>query len=45
MAVIKADNVTKDYGLDGQVVHALRGISLEFEKGEFVRWLDDCYFV
>ena len=35
MAVIKADNVIKDYGLGGQVVHALRGISLEFEKGEF----------
>jgi putative ABC transport system ATP-binding protein len=35
MAVIKAENVVKDYGLGGQAVHALRGVSLEFEKGEF----------
>jgi putative ABC transport system ATP-binding protein len=35
MAVIKAENVVKDYALDGQVVHALRGVSLEFGGGEF----------
>ena len=35
MTVVKAENVVKDYGLDGQTVHALRGISLEFLGGEF----------
>jgi len=35
MTVIKAENVVKDYGLDGQTVHALRGINLEFQSGEF----------
>ncbi|MDR2578852.1 MAG: ABC transporter ATP-binding protein [Chitinispirillales bacterium] len=35
MVVIKAENVTKDYALDGQVVNALRGVSLEFGSGEF----------
>jgi putative ABC transport system ATP-binding protein len=35
MAVIKSENVTKDYALDGQVVKALRGVSLEFGSGEF----------
>jgi putative ABC transport system ATP-binding protein len=35
MTVINAQNVVKDYALDGQVVHALRGVSLEFEGGEF----------
>ena len=35
MTVIKAENVVKDYGLDRQTVHALRGISLEFQSGEF----------
>jgi len=35
MTVVKADNVTKDYGLSDQVVHALRGVSLEFSGGEF----------
>jgi putative ABC transport system ATP-binding protein len=27
--------VVKDYGINGQTVHALRGISLDFEEGEF----------
>ncbi|MDR0303134.1 MAG: ABC transporter ATP-binding protein, partial [Treponema sp.] len=35
MTVVKAENIIKDYGLDGQVVHALRGINLEFHGGEF----------
>jgi putative ABC transport system ATP-binding protein len=35
MAVIKAENVVKDYGLNGTTVHALRGVNLEFEAGEF----------
>jgi putative ABC transport system ATP-binding protein len=35
MTVIKAENVVKDYGLDGTTVHALRGVDLEFEAGEF----------
>jgi len=35
MPVIEAINVIKDYGLEDQTVHALRGISLKFEAGEF----------
>jgi len=35
MTVVKAENVIKDYGLDDQIVHALRGVSLEFAAGEF----------
>ena len=35
MTVIKAENVVKDYGLNDQTVHALRGINLEFGAGEF----------
>ena len=35
MTVVKAENVVKDYGLNGQAVHALRGVSLSFESGEF----------
>jgi len=35
MTVVKAENVVKDYGLNGQTVHALRGINLEFQSGEF----------
>ena len=35
MTVIKAENVIKDYGLNDQIVHALRGINLEFQAGEF----------
>jgi putative ABC transport system ATP-binding protein len=35
MTVVKADNVVKDYGLNGQTVHALRGVNLEFNGGEF----------
>ncbi|MDR3000157.1 MAG: ABC transporter ATP-binding protein [Fibromonadaceae bacterium] len=35
MAVIKAKNVLKDYHLEGQTIHALRGVSLEFKSGEF----------
>ena len=35
MTVVKAENLVKDYGLDGQTVHALRGINLSFEGGDF----------
>jgi len=35
MTVVKAENVVKDYGLGDQTVHALRGINLEFQAGEF----------
>ncbi|MCL2007640.1 MAG: ABC transporter ATP-binding protein [Treponema sp.] len=35
MTVVKAENVIKDYGLNGQTVHALRGVNLEFQTGEF----------
>ncbi|MCL2230400.1 MAG: ABC transporter ATP-binding protein [Treponema sp.] len=35
MTVVKAENVVKDYGLDGQTIHALRGVNIEFKGGEF----------
>ena len=35
MTVVKAENVVKDYGLNNQTVHALRGVNLEFQSGEF----------
>jgi putative ABC transport system ATP-binding protein len=35
MTVVKAVGVVKDYGLNGQTVHALRGVNLEFQGGEF----------
>jgi len=35
MTVVKAENVVKDYGLNDQTVHALRGVNLEFAAGEF----------
>ena len=35
MTVVKAENVIKDYGLNNQTVHALRGVNLEFQGGEF----------
>jgi putative ABC transport system ATP-binding protein len=35
MTVVKAENVVKDYGLGDQTVHALRGVNLEFQAGEF----------
>jgi putative ABC transport system ATP-binding protein len=34
--VVKVDGVTKVYGAGETTVHALRGISLEIEQGEFV---------
>jgi putative ABC transport system ATP-binding protein len=34
--LLKTGNLTKDYNLGPQVVHALRGISVEIERGEFV---------
>jgi putative ABC transport system ATP-binding protein len=35
MTVVKAEQVVKDYGLDGQTVHALRAVNLAFQEGEF----------
>jgi putative ABC transport system ATP-binding protein len=35
MTVVKAMNAVKDYDLNGQAVHALRGVNLSFEAGEF----------
>jgi putative ABC transport system ATP-binding protein len=35
MTVVKAENLVKDYGLNGQTVHALRSVNLEFQGGEF----------
>jgi putative ABC transport system ATP-binding protein len=35
MTVVKAVEAVKDYGLNGQTVHALRGVNLEFQSGEF----------
>ncbi|UCF58153.1 MAG: ABC transporter ATP-binding protein, partial [Deltaproteobacteria bacterium] len=34
--LIKTEDLTKDYVLGPQVVHALRGVSVEVEPGEFV---------
>lgn len=36
MALIKVTNLIKDYRLGKTVVHALRGIDMEIEKGEFM---------
>ena len=36
MALIEARDLTKAYSLGGQTVHALRGVSLTIEDGEFV---------
>jgi putative ABC transport system ATP-binding protein len=35
-AVLRVHNVAKDYPMNGDVVHALRGISLEVFSGEYV---------
>ena len=35
MKVVEAVGVVKDYGVNGTVVHALRGVDLSFESGEF----------
>jgi putative ABC transport system ATP-binding protein len=35
MTVVKAENLVKDYGLNGETVRALRGVNLEFRAGEF----------
>src|SRR2546428_6764110 len=36
MALIVAEELTKDYRLGSHTVHALRGVSVEVERGEFV---------
>jgi putative ABC transport system ATP-binding protein len=35
MTVVKAEKVVKDYGINGTTVHALQGVDLEFQGGEF----------
>ena len=35
MTVVKAENVVKNYGVNGQTVEALRKVNLEFQGGEF----------
>ena len=35
MKVVEAVGVVKDYGVNGTVVHAFRGVDLSFESGEF----------
>jgi len=35
MTVVKAEKVVKNYGLNEQIVQALRGVDLEFKGGEF----------
>ncbi len=34
--MLKLTNITKDYTMGSEVVHALQGVSLEFRKNEFV---------
>lgn len=34
--IIQIENMTKTYTLGGEVVHALRGVSLQIEKGDFL---------
>ncbi|OQW99019.1 MAG: lipoprotein ABC transporter ATP-binding protein LolD, partial [Desulfobacteraceae bacterium A6] len=36
MALIKMENIKKDYFLGETVVHALKGINLQIDKGEFI---------
>jgi putative ABC transport system ATP-binding protein len=36
MAIVSLQNVSKDYLTDGQAVHALRDVSLDVNRGEFV---------
>src|SRR3981189_2470444 len=39
MPILSLQNVSKDYLTDGQPVHALSGLSLNVERGEFVALL------
>ena len=36
VAVVRIEDITKTYQLDSETVHALRGVSLTVERGEFV---------
>ena len=36
MSVLVARDVTRDYPMNGEIVHALRGVSLRVEPGEYV---------
>src|SRR5579863_6182440 len=33
---IKTENLTKSYAMDAETVHALRGVSLSIQRGEYV---------
>jgi putative ABC transport system ATP-binding protein len=35
-ALLQTEELTKDYPLDGEIVHALRGVSVEVAAGEFL---------
>ena len=35
-SLVRARDVRRDYPLEGEAVHALRGVSLEIERGEYV---------
>ena len=34
--MLKLENITKDYKTGNSIVHALKGISIEFKENEFV---------
>lgn len=40
--LIDAQALTKAYAMGGQTVHALRGVSLQIDAGEFVAIIRDC---
>ena len=37
--MLKLENITKDYKSGNSIVHALKGISIEFKENEFVSML------
>jgi putative ABC transport system ATP-binding protein len=36
MGILEAKDVTREYRMGGEIVHALAGVSMEIERGEFV---------
>ena len=36
MSLLRADDLRRDFAMNGRPVHALRGVSLEIERGEYV---------
>jgi len=36
MALLELNGISKSYAIGGEVVHALRSITLKIEKGEYV---------